>query len=316
MLQDQILLANQEQIKKRVQDLSRRSDDVKSRLAPTLKKLWQPSRPLGFIQDLTVFESLKKCFPNFLDVIKFVESTSIGLHRVGQPYECIPILLLGEPGLGKTLFASELAKSLKLPYYEISMATISASFALSGGNIQWAEGSIGFVAESLCDSDVANPVFMIDELDKANGSDRYKPINVLYSLLEPHSAKRFKDEALDIEINASRIIWIATGNDVSQIPVPILSRMRAFEIKRPQPEEMSWVITSIYERFRKSKPYGPSLSNEIPSDTFVMLSQMLPRDARMSIDIGALNAISANRSEILPCDIPTIRKERNRVGFY
>ncbi len=56
---------------------------------------------------------------------------------LGLPLEVTHILLLGEPGLGKTKFVSELAKVLQLPYFELSLATITSSFVLSGGDLQW-----------------------------------------------------------------------------------------------------------------------------------------------------------------------------------
>ncbi len=314
--QQTFILAQQEHVRKRVKDLSKRSDEIKSRLATTLKHLWWPERPLAVISDLSCFSKLKERFPNFIEVINLLESNAIGLNRLGMPFEVSPILLLGDPGLGKTLFVSEFARLASIPFYELSLATISASFALTGGNIQWSEGSVGFIASSLAESKFANPVFLIDEIDKVSGSDRYKPLNAFYSLLESHTAKRFKDEALEIEINASRIIWIATANDIRHVPQPILSRMTVIDIRPPSADEMKLVVKSVYQRFRNSKPYGIFLSNELSDEAIDLFTSMSPREARIAIETAGLCAIRKNLTQIEPSDIPKFKRENSRVGFY
>lgn len=143
MSQDTIYsIADFNSIKKRVEDLKNRSDDIKSRLAPSLKNLWNPERILRSVSGDIDFNSLRLRFPQFDEVIDFYESTIVSLARLNLPFEVSPILLQGYPGLGKTFFASELAKLLELPFKEISLATATSSFALSGSNIQWAEGSL------------------------------------------------------------------------------------------------------------------------------------------------------------------------------
>lgn len=308
-------IAQHVQVMKRVNELSKRSDDIKSRLSVCLKKLWISERKLAIVTNLDVFADLKIKFPNFIEAIELYESNAIGLAKLGIPFEAPPILLTGEPGLGKTLFASELAKAMALPFYEISMATITASFALSGSSVQWAEGSPGFIAESLADSKVGNPCFMIDEIDKDGGGYKYNPMNVFYSLLENHSAKRFKDEALEVELDASRVIWIATANYPDHVPQPILSRMRMIDIKRPNAEQMKAVVCSIYTSFRNSKPYGKLLDPDIHESAMDILRTQSPRQAKLAIDEGCLKVIRDGRSILLPKDLPTTRKESFHVGF-
>lgn len=309
------LIANREQVKKRVQDLKGRSDDIKSRMAPILKKLWNPERELAVINKLDVFDDLKIRFPNFIEAIELFEANAIGLAKLGLPFESPPILLQGEPGLGKTLFVSELARLIDLPYFEISMATMTASFALSGGSLQWGEGAVGFIAESLAQSKYANPLILVDEIDKGGEGNRYNPLSPFYSLLESHSAKRFKDEALEIELNASRVIWVATANYTELVPQPILSRMRVVDIKRPDSTQMKDVVNSIYSSFRNSKPYGKLLDPAVQENAMDLLRTKSPREAKLAIDEGCLKAIRDNRSILLPKDLPVTRKETYHVGF-
>jgi len=309
------LVAQREQVKKRVLDLKGRSDDIKSRMAPILKKLWNPERELAFINKLDVFDDLKNRFPNFIEAIELFEANAIGLAKLGLPFESPPILLQGEPGLGKTLFVSELAKLVELPYFEISMATMTASFALSGSSLQWGEGTVGLIADSLAQSKYANPLILVDEIDKGGEGNRYNPISPFYSLLESHSAKRFRDEALEIELNASRVIWVATANYTEMVPQPILSRMKVIDIKRPDSTQMKDVVNSIYSSFRNSKPYGKLLDPDLHENAMDLLRIKSPREAKLAIDEGCLKAIRDNRSALLPKDLPVTRKEIYHVGF-
>lgn len=308
-------IADFDSVKKRVEDLKFRSDDIKSRLAATLKQLWNTERTLRCIPENIDFSSLRQRFPQFDEVIDFYENTIIGLARMGLPFEIPPILLQGDPGLGKTFFASELAKLLDLPFSEISLATATSTFVLSGGSIQWAEGTTGFISETMAGSPIANPMILIDEVDKVSSDAKYNPLNVFYGLLEPHSARRFRDEALEIEMDVSKVIWIATGNYIRNIPAPIQSRMRVFNIKQPEPERMFMVIESIYEHVIKTKTYGQLLDTQLDDAVVIQLSNQSPRAVRLSIEEAAFKAIRNQRSVITTSDLPVIHKEKYRVGF-
>lgn len=309
------LIADTNNVRKRVEALKHRSDDVKSRVANTLKLLWNPERVLQSVPRNTDLAILRQNFPHFVEVIDYYENSIITLNKLGLPFEISPILLQGDPGLGKTYFVSELAKCMSLSFYEISLATISSSFCLSGGNLQWAEGTTGFIANSLANSEMANPIILIDEIDKASHDARYNPINVFYSLLEPHSAKRFKDEALEFEIDASKIVWIATGNCINHIPLPIQSRLKIFEITQPRPEQMPLVINSIYGHIKRSSTYGKLLHESLDDSVLEALAGQSPRAIRQAIEEGAFKAIKNQRNTIHIDDLPNVRRERHRVGF-
>lgn len=308
-------IADLNSVKKRVNDLKNRSDDIKCRLALTLKKLWNTERAIRSVSADVDFKSLHQRFPQFKEVIDFYENTIITMARLNLPFEIPPVLLQGDPGLGKTYFASELANAINLPFFEISMATATSSFALSGGNVQWSEGTTGFISETLAESSVANPIILIDEIDKASYGAKYSPLNVFYGLLEPHSAKRFRDEALEIELDASKIIWIATGNYIQNIPAPIQSRMRMFEIMQPDKLSMVSVVESVYSHVILNKSYGQLLDESLSGSVIDCLATQSPRVVRLAIEEAAFKAIRNQRNTINVADLPVFRKERNRVGF-
>lgn len=308
-------IARQGDVQHRVNELKQRSEDIKSRIALTLKHLWNPERQLKVVRANTDFKGLRESFPQFSEVIDYLENVVIGMGRLGLPFEVPPILLMGDPGLGKTYFASELASLFGLPFKDLSMAIASASFSLAGSSLQWGEGTVGDLAKFMAESTVANPIILLDEVDKVNTKGAYNPVNVLYGWLEPHSARRFRDEALEIEIDVSRVIWIATGNDAESIPEPIKSRLRTFVIKQPTPRRMEQVVRNIYTSIRKSKAYGKLLSENIDDDVVAVLSRRSPRGVRMAIEVGVFNAIKEYREGLTVSDISKVEKEKRHVGF-
>lgn len=312
-----ISIVDHNKLRNKVEALKNRSEDIQARMGPLLRDLWFPERLLSKVSNDIDFEYLDACFPNFSEVTNYFKKQILLSNKLNSHFKSSPVLLLGDPGLGKTLYANHLASLFGLPCYEISMAATTASFELSGSNLSWGEGSPGFIAESLAKSSIANPVFVIDEIDKTSGSGRYNPLNVFYSLLESHTAKRFKDEALAIEIDASHIIWILTANDHLDINTPILSRMKRFIISQPKPAQMLGVIKSILKNLIDSDGIESLISTEISQDIVEVLSQHPPRQIRMALQEAVITAIMADRRQILLKDLPKIdiKTEVRNVGF-
>jgi len=313
-----INIVDHEALYQRVLETNKSSSEVQSRLAKPLKQLWNAERKLLQVNDQTVCHQIRKKYPNFDEVLDEVEAAVIGLGRLGLPFELGPILLLGPPGIAKTRFSKELAKVLGIPHFEINMATITAKFVLSGGNLQWSDGSPGLIAKAMASSPAANPIILLDELDKVAGSHYYDPMAPLYALLEQHTAKRFIDEALEFEMDLSHVIWIATANYQMQVPAPILSRMRVFHIERPSAEQMGDVLESIYSDVRNAKSYGQVFDEKLHPDVVDVLRDQVPRDARKLLERASMLALRAGRSSISVADLPNIlitkmilKEERN-----
>jgi len=310
-----VSIASKSAIERRVQDFKRRDDSVKSRVAPILKKFWDPQRPLISGADTKGFDELASRFPNFKPVIAYWKSVAMASRRLEAPFLPDPVLLGGLPGLGKTYFASEAAKVMSLPFSEISIATLTASFVISGGSLQWGDGSPGFIAKSLAESDIGNPMVLMDEVDKAMQGN-YSPMGPFYPLLERHSAKRFRDEALDIEMDASNVIWVATANDIGNIPAPILSRMKYFQIMPPAQDEMHVIVKNMYRLIREKEAIGQLLDEVLPQKTMDLLTVLLPREARKVLHEACMNAFLAERSTVTEEDVVMYEKpERSRMGF-
>ena len=203
---------------------------------------------------------LGETFPNFEAVVRYYKETLV-LESMSSPavIKLPPVLLVGMPGVGKTRFLSELAGVMKTDFYSIDMSTVSAGFVLTGSSSTWSEGKSEFVSQSLIGSEVANPIVLIDEIDKASSDARYDPLGFFYSLLERHTARRFVDESLDIELDCSHIIWVASANYIEKIPEPIRTRMEVFVIEPPSDKQTGVIFTKYLPGNVERKHMGPIL---------------------------------------------------------
>ena len=161
----------------------------------------------------TAVDELYDASPNFWRVIDDLRKYLALAIAGNEAVQFTPILLLGEPGLGKTYFAKKLAHALGTGFEFVSMSSLTAGWVLTGASAQWHNARPGKVAQTLVEGDYANPVVVLDEVDKAGGDHRYDPMGALYGLLEPDTALHFKDEFIDVDMDASHILWVATAND-------------------------------------------------------------------------------------------------------
>ena len=125
------------------------------------------------------------------------------------------------------------------------------------GRVVAVEGrQAGQGVRGLVDGQYANPVIVVDEIDKASADAQYDPLGALYSLLEHDTAEAFMDEFAEVAIDASQVIWIMTANDERCIPEPILNRMNVFEIEPPSLEAARQIARNLYRSIRGEHGWG------------------------------------------------------------
>lgn len=263
---------------------------------------------------LSVLDELYETCPNFKPVIDDVRKQLALAISGNQPLSFTPILLLGEPGLGKTHFAKKLAQVLGTSCEVVSMSSLTAGWILSGASSQWTNARPGKVADALINGEVANPLFVLDEIDKAGGDARYDPMGALYSLLEPDTAQRFRDEYVDIELDASRILWIATANDARSIPEPILSRMNVYTIERPDHDAARKIAACIYRDLLARNQWA--FEPEPRPEAIAKLGEVAPREMRKVLVSAMGTAKLAGRDHLESDDIVVAGAPvRQRIGF-
>ena len=253
--------------------------------------------------------------PNFTEVLDDVKRHVALSQDCRDGLEVTPILLLGLPGIGKTHFAKKLADLLGTGMNFVPMSSMAAGWLLSGSSSQWKGAKPGKVFEALVDGQYANPVIVIDEIDKAAADAQYDPLGALYSLLEHDTAGNFTDEFADVPIDASQVIWITTANDPRGIPDPILNRMNVFEIAPPTPEQARAIGANLYRSIRADHDWGKHFDPEPDNDVLECLAEMAPRDMRRALMTGFGNARLAGQRTLKVDDIPKASQGKSKIGF-
>ena len=264
---------------------------------------------------LPAMEHLYDELPNFTEVLDDLKRQLALCQDSRDALEITPMLLLGPPGIGKTHFAREVAELLGTGLGFVSMSSLTAGWVLSGASSQWKGARPGKVFETLVDGQYANPVMVVDEIDKARGEHAYDPLGALYSLLEHDTAEAFTDEFAEVAIDASQVIWVATANDERAIPEPILNRMNVYEVRTPDFDAARSIALRLYGQLRSRHDWGRRF-DEQPCDAVLdRLAAMAPREMRRAWMTAFGNARLAGRAAIELADLPGGHAKRGPMGF-
>src|SRR5688500_4755650 len=264
---------------------------------------------------LPEMERLFAELPNFTEVLEDIRKHLALCIDSNDSVELPPMLLLGGPGIGKTHFARKDAELLGTGFGFVPMSPLTAGWVLSGASSQWKNAKPGKVFDTFVNGEYANPVIVVDELDKASGDGQYDPLGALYELLEVKTATRFVDEFVELPIDASGAVWLATANDPGRIPEPLLDRLNVYEIDAPDAEGARSIALAIYREIRGSHDWGRSFP-EAPSEPVLdKLASFPPREMRRALHAAFGSAKLAGRAELSPDDIQDGRLRKQRIGF-
>ena len=271
-----------------------------------------------FVTTPSSVEALDPLFeecPNFDEVLDDLARYLRLAHAGDKGFNVMPILLLGGPGVGKTHFAKRLAKVMQTDCELISMNALSAGFVITGSSASWRGAKCGKVAERLVRGQFANPVIVLDEVEKATGSSQSDPLAALYQLLEPETACAFRDEFIDVDIDASQIFWVLTANSTEGIPHPLLNRMAVYEVPAPTPEQAAGIAQRMYAGLLRElnlTAFDPLLGDVVLD----RLAGVSPRDLRKTLLDGLGYAVADGRAHVVAGDIRVkATPGKGRIGF-
>jgi ATP-dependent Lon protease len=261
------------------------------------------------------FDALEEELPNFAEVLVDLRKQLALCMETEDALEISPMLLLGDPGIGKTHFAKRLSQLLGTGYGFVSMSSLTAGWVLSGASSQWKNARTGKVFDTLVHGDYANPVLVIDELDKASAESHYDPLGALYALLEHETARTFTDEFAEVPLDCSDIVWIATANEASRIPEPILNRMNVYEIEPPDADGARRIAQSLYHEIRDAHAWGRRFPEQLAAPVLDRLAGLAPRQMRRAL-VGAFGSARLDgRDALVPEDLLGRSARRQRIGF-
>lgn len=281
------------------------------RMATILRKLvsqgpWRSAVQPGSVDLDPLLRELRDELGHIPGLVDAVEASIARAQMSGQPFKLGPLLLVGQPGTGKSFAALRLAELLGLPSRLIDMAAQQTNSYLHGSDRHWGNATPGVLFELLALGSYANPLVVLDEIDKSPKRANHDPLAPLHSALESLTARATRDLCVPATFDASHVSYVATANRLSDIPMSLLSRFEIIHCAPPGPRESLQMARMVWVRV--AEKFG--IEEAPPRSVLVCLAGFPPRRMNQLLEraVGRMRMAGHNRIELEDLEAPASAK--------
>ena len=218
------------------------------------------------------------------------------------------ICLVGPPGVGKTSVAASVARALGRQYARVSLGGMHDEAEIRGHRKTYVGAMPGRIVSAIINAKAENPVIVLDEIDKMSNNFRGDPTSALLEVLDPEQNKAFRDNFMEIPIDLSDTLFIATANSYDGIPTPLLDRMEIIELSTyTDTEKLSIAKNHLVPKQRKRNGVGANMFKITDAGIIALIKHYTRESGVRNLEREIASLIRKSAKKIAEGEVKSVR---------